>query len=262
MNRPTGDRPEDQLERLLASGATDFERRVLESALQKKPSSASSARMAKALGVTAATIGSATAATTLAAGATATKGVAAAGATAWPWVTLGVIGLAVAGAVVGTRTGHEARPPQTVPSVMAPVMQAPEPVLPTEPAVAEPSPRATTPTQRAHSHDGHQRAEGPGRLARFGAGSGVRGRRAARARDLAPLPRPVPGGQLSSGSRRHEDRGAAEARSRGGSARTRGAVRRGASGQLAQSAGSGDCRLAAAMSVRASADRRPGSPRR
>jgi hypothetical protein len=151
MNRPTGDRPEDQLERLLASGATDFERRVLESALQKKPSSASSARMAKALGVTAATIGSATAATTLAAGATATKGVAAAGATAWPWVTLGVIGLAVAGAVVGTRTGHEARPPQTVPSVMAPVMQAPEPVAPTEPAVAEPSPRATTPTQRAHT---------------------------------------------------------------------------------------------------------------
>ena len=107
--------------------------------------------MAKALGVTAATIGSATAATTLAAGATATKGVAAAGATAWPWVTLGVIGLAVAGAVVGTRTGHEARPPQTVPSVMAPVMQAPEPVLPTEPALAEPSPRATTPTQRAHT---------------------------------------------------------------------------------------------------------------
>ena len=74
MSRPTGDRPEDQPERLLASDATDFERRVLEAALQKRPSPAASARMARALGVTAATVGSATAATTLAAGAAATKG--------------------------------------------------------------------------------------------------------------------------------------------------------------------------------------------
>lgn len=151
MNRPSGDHPGAPPERLLASGATDFERRVLESALQQKPSSAASARMARALGVTAATIGSATAATTLAAGATAAKGVAAAGATSWPWVTLGVIGLAVAGAVVGTRSAHEARPPQTVPSVVAPVTRAAALLAPTEPAVAEPSPRATTPTQRAHA---------------------------------------------------------------------------------------------------------------
>ena len=59
MNRP---RWPDLPERLLESDATDFERRVLDAALQKQPSSAASARMAKALGVTAATVGTATAA--------------------------------------------------------------------------------------------------------------------------------------------------------------------------------------------------------
>ena len=147
MNRPSADQPA-QPERLLASDATDFERRMLEAALQKKPSSAASARMATALGVTVATIGSATATTTVAAGATATKGAAAAGATAWPWVTVGVIGLAVAGAFVGTRVGHETRAPQAVPPVAAPLAPAPV-VVPAPAAIAEPAARTVTPRGRA-----------------------------------------------------------------------------------------------------------------
>ena len=69
MNRPMDDLPE----RLIESDATAFERRVLGAALQKQPSRAASARMAKALGVTVAAVGTATAATTLAADVAVTK---------------------------------------------------------------------------------------------------------------------------------------------------------------------------------------------
>jgi hypothetical protein len=153
MNRPSADQPA-QLERLLASDATDFERRMLEAALQKKPSSAASARMAKALGVAVATVGSATAATTVAAGATAAKGAAAAGATAWPWVTVGVIGLAVAGAFVGTRAGHETRAPHAVPSVVAPPAPRAPVVVPEPTSIAQPAARAVTPNQRGRATTG------------------------------------------------------------------------------------------------------------
>ena len=103
MNRPMDDLPE----RLIESDATAFERRVLGAALQKQPSSAASARMAKALGVTVAAVGTATTATTLAADVAATKATAAVATTSlWPWVSAGVIGLVVAGAVVGTRARH------------------------------------------------------------------------------------------------------------------------------------------------------------
>src|SRR5262245_1624994 len=99
MSRPTADQPE----RLLSSGATDFERRMLEAASRKKPSEAASARMAKALGVTLTTVGSATAATTVASDAIAAKATAIGGTSALsPWVSVGVIGLVVAGAVIGT----------------------------------------------------------------------------------------------------------------------------------------------------------------
>ena len=56
MSRPKVDFPE----RLLERDATDFERRILAAALEKKPSPAASARMAKALGVTVATVATAT----------------------------------------------------------------------------------------------------------------------------------------------------------------------------------------------------------
>jgi hypothetical protein len=147
MSRP----PIDQPERLLASDATDFERRMLEAALQKKPSAKASARMATALGVTAATVGTATAATTLAAGAAASNTTAAAGATAvWPWVSIGVLGLVVAGAVVGTRAGRHSQEPRAVsPAVTAPVLPAPTPNAATEaPAVVTESPPHAAASQR------------------------------------------------------------------------------------------------------------------
>jgi hypothetical protein len=154
MNRPTADQSPD---RLLASDATDFERRVLEAALQKKPSSAASSRMAKALGI-AMTVGTTTTATTVAAGATVTKVAATAGATAaWPWVTVGVLGLVVGGAVIGTRATREARPPQVSPPAITvpapppapPATELAKPALPAEPparVAASPRVRAATTT--------------------------------------------------------------------------------------------------------------------
>ena len=81
-----------------------------DAALQKQPSSAASARMAKALGVTVAAIGTATPPARWPPMRRQRKG-AAAEPSVWPWVSAGVIGLVVAGAVVGTRVRHaEPRP--------------------------------------------------------------------------------------------------------------------------------------------------------
>ena len=71
--------PADQPERLLSSNATDFERRLLEAVVQKGPSPAASARMARALGVGLTAVGTTTAGATLAAGASAPTAPAAAG---------------------------------------------------------------------------------------------------------------------------------------------------------------------------------------
>jgi TolA-binding protein len=134
MNRPSDDLPE----RLLASDATDFERRVLQAAGQRKPSSSASSRMAKGLGVAAA-IGT-TAASTATAGAT----------VVWPWVSAGVIGLVVAGAVVGTRARHHE--PKAAPAVSAPAAPAPAPSAPAQPAVVveeRPAPVAPAPRRAA-----------------------------------------------------------------------------------------------------------------
>jgi hypothetical protein len=147
MSRPPADLPE----RLLQSDATDFERRVLEAALDRKPSSAASSRMAKALGVSAMTIGTATA-KTVAAGAAAAKVTATAGASVvWPWVSIGVLGLAVAGAVVGVRASHEAHErPAAPPRVTASPQPEPAPQAPTPPAevVTAPPPRAVAASPR------------------------------------------------------------------------------------------------------------------
>jgi hypothetical protein len=146
MNRPMDDLPE----RLIESDATAFERRVLGAALQKQPSRAASARMAKALGVTVAAVGTATAASTLAADVAVTKATATVATTSlWPWVSAGVIGLVVAGAVVGTRAGRHAPEPHPVaPAVSAPPTPVPPPVA--DP-VAETPPRAVAPTQRSRA---------------------------------------------------------------------------------------------------------------
>jgi hypothetical protein len=140
MSRPPVDLPE----RLLTRDATEFERRMLAAALEKKPSPAASARMAKALGVTVTTVtATATAGTALAAGAAAAKAPVAAGAAVWPWISAGLVGLVVAGAVVARRTSRMA-PVETAP-VSAPAT-APAPSVET---AGEPSQPAKDVTQRS-----------------------------------------------------------------------------------------------------------------
>jgi hypothetical protein len=149
VSRPESDLPE----RLLEADATAFERRMLDAALRKKPSPDASARMARALGVTltAAAAGTATTGAAVAANAAASKATAAAGGSAlWPWVSAGVVGLVVAGAVVGTRVGGDAPKPQAAPPALT-APAPPRPGLPETDVVAEPAPRAVAPTQRSRA---------------------------------------------------------------------------------------------------------------
>jgi hypothetical protein len=161
MNRPRADAPE----RLLgAADATDFERRLLGAAAQSGPSPAASARMARALGLTATVTVTAVGSTAVAAQVAASKAVAAGASAVWPWVSAGVIGLAVAGAVVGTRVRH-APPPEARVATRAVIRPSP----PAEPppsapqqsgAVAVEAPRsAPAPGRRTHA------APAPGALA-------------------------------------------------------------------------------------------------
>jgi len=148
MNRPPADLPD----RLLAADATDFERRLLQAATENRPSRTASARMAKALGVTAAFGVTTGAVKTLAAGAAISK--AAGGTTViWPWISAGVVGVVVAGAVVATRVQHPPPQPRATPAVTVPAplpAPAPELVAP-EPAAATETPAtAPAPTRRNH----------------------------------------------------------------------------------------------------------------
>ena len=152
MSRTPADPPAASTDRLLASDATAFERRVLEAARASGPSAAASARMARALGVTAAAAGTVVAAKALAADAAAVKATVAVGTTAvWPWVSVGVLGLVVAGVVVATSAGRRAPEPQaSPPAVSAPLPLPPAPRAEERPtgAAAERAPRAVAPTQR------------------------------------------------------------------------------------------------------------------
>ena len=123
MSRPPADTPE----RLLASDATDFERRVLEAALNNKPAPASSARMARALGVRAAAAATAVAATTVGAQAAASKatGATATTSTVWPLISASVLVAVVAAAIVGVRTGRDEAARHAAPPAM-PAPTAPE----------------------------------------------------------------------------------------------------------------------------------------
>jgi len=146
MSRPTDDLPD----RLLAGGATDFERRVLEIAREQRPSPAASARMAKALGLTTAVAASAATAKTLAADAATAKATAAAGAsTIWPWISAGVLGLVVAGAVVGTRARHAAPTgdlaPRSVTASAPPIAEPPAPDEASDEASTEPEAPSSIP---------------------------------------------------------------------------------------------------------------------
>jgi hypothetical protein len=146
--------PTDLPERLLAADATDFERQVIEAALQKQPSPAASARMAKALGI--AVTGVATTFPSKAAAGDAATSKATAGAaasTVWPWVSLGVLAL-VFGATVGARAWHAShlRPTPTAPTLIAPPPPPDSPRAAIRPAgeVAEPAPSPTVAIPRSH----------------------------------------------------------------------------------------------------------------
>jgi hypothetical protein len=129
--------PTDLPERLVAGDATDFERRVLGAALQKRPSDLASGRMARALGVTVTGIGAAAGAKALAAEAAVSKATVAAGSSlVWPWVSAAVVGLVVAGAVVSARVWHAPRP--EVAPKLAPVAVASAPNQPVVPLAAAP----------------------------------------------------------------------------------------------------------------------------
>jgi hypothetical protein len=173
VRRPDGDPSAAHSGRLLDTDATAFERRVLAAAQRQEPSAASTARMAAALGVSVtaagiAGLGTAAAAKAAVAGAAASKATAAAGLSAvWTWISAGVVGLAVAGAVVGTRARHDAHepPPVASPSVAPapspPPAAAPSPerlALPVEPRAAVPEP---TPAPRAGASSARARTAAP-----------------------------------------------------------------------------------------------------
>jgi hypothetical protein len=149
MSRDTAGLPE----RLRASGATDLERRLLEATANEQPSPELSERIAQGIGISAAAIGAAASGTALGTGVAAPK--AAAGSTALlPWISVGVLGLVVAGAVVGTRAWRtsvrQERPASPAVSAVVPPPTATAPVEFAPAAVAESSPSvtATAPTHR------------------------------------------------------------------------------------------------------------------
>jgi hypothetical protein len=132
-------------------GATDLERRVLDAASRELPSVELTRKMQQALGLSIAA-----GAMTAVAAKSSSAAAAAAGAPtfAWPAISVGVLALAVTGAVVGLRStaGHQAtsRPAITVPTIVlghAPV--APEPIAAASPA---PTPRSAAAPAHAHRH--------------------------------------------------------------------------------------------------------------
>jgi hypothetical protein len=155
MSRPPYELPE----RLLEADATSFERRVLEAALRKQPSRAASARMARSVGVTMTAAATVLAMKTVAAGTAATKAAAAAGTSAtWSWISTGVLGLAVAGAVVGTRAWR-APPPEPRP-LFSPAATSPTPssvAQPSNVAVVEPASAPVGASRRARTAPGDLR---------------------------------------------------------------------------------------------------------
>jgi glycosyltransferase A (GT-A) superfamily protein (DUF2064 family) len=145
MNRPTSDLPEP----LLAAGATDFERSILDAGANEDPSQEATKRMAAALGLSAGVAAVATS-TTLASAAGA-KTVAGATSTAlWPWVSIGVLGALVSGAVVETRHWRGVGRDLGTRSAPAAVVAPPAVTVPTVPeaATAKPIPGEATSMER------------------------------------------------------------------------------------------------------------------
>ncbi len=130
--------------RLVAS--SPLQRRVLDATAQEAPSPEERDRMARALGVSAAAIGVASGAAlakTTVLASKAAVGASASTTAALPWITVGVVGLALAGAIVGTRAWKKPVRPPTSPAPAA-MASAPEPAASVEPAPAATVPLAVT----------------------------------------------------------------------------------------------------------------------
>jgi hypothetical protein len=143
MNRTDAGLPNQ----LRVVGATDLERRLLDAGARELPSVELTQRMQRALGISLAA-GAATAATAATAkAATAAGAGSAAPAFAWPAISIGVLALAVSGAVVGVRSTvshHAAARTATVLAVSSPV-----PVAPPVEAAPGPEPFAASAVHRA-----------------------------------------------------------------------------------------------------------------
>ena len=138
-------------------GATDLERRLLDAGSRELPSVELTQKMQRALGLS-------IAASAMTAAAVKSSGTAAAAASAatsapafaWPVISVGVLALAVTGAVVGLRSTatHHAtqRPIVTVPRVvLGPAPMAPEPTAAPSPAPAART-LAHSAAQSSHAH--------------------------------------------------------------------------------------------------------------
>jgi len=135
-------------------GATDLERRLLDAGARELPSVELTRKMQQALGLS-------IAASAMTAAAVKSSGAAAAAtsapAFAWPAISVGVLALAVIGAVVGLRStvSHHAtsKPAVTAPAVvLGPAPMAPEPVAAPSPAT---TPRAVERSAALPSHARH-----------------------------------------------------------------------------------------------------------
>lgn len=153
MNRVTP--PDSKLpSQLRVVGATDLERRLLDAASRELPSVELTRKMQQALGLS-------IAASAMTAAAVKSSGAAAAAtstpAFAWPAISVGVLALAVTGAVVGLRSTaiHHAatQPVAAVPAVvLGPAPVAPEPVAPPSPAPTARVFERPASVARAHHH--------------------------------------------------------------------------------------------------------------
>jgi hypothetical protein len=121
-------------------GATDLERRLLDAASRELPSVELTRKMQQALGLSIAA-SAMTAVAAKSSGAATTALTTGAPAFTWPVISVGVLALAVTGAVVGLRStaGHQVapRPVATAPGVvLGPAPVAPEPIAAPAPAPA------------------------------------------------------------------------------------------------------------------------------
>jgi hypothetical protein len=113
--------PSEPPDRLLATDATEFERRIIDAALMRRPPAAASARMAKVLGVAFTGVATSFPAKALGADVVAPKAAAVASAsTLTPWISVGLLGLAIGGAVVGARAWRAAHVEPASASSIAP----------------------------------------------------------------------------------------------------------------------------------------------